>query len=55
MKNILDKIADSTRKRVAEAKKTIPAEKMKADALAMPKLGFEFEKALKKPGISFIC
>ena len=55
MKNILDKIADSTRKRVAEAKKKIPAEKIKAEALAMPKLGFEFENALKKPGISFIC
>ena len=55
MENILEKIAESTRKRVEAAKERVPADKMKAEALAMPKLGFEFEKALKKPGISFIC
>lgn len=55
MENILEKIAESTRKRVAAAKERVPADRMKEEALAMPKLGFEFEKALKKPGISFIC
>ena len=53
--NILDKIAESTRKRVEAAKQRVPAEEMKQAALAMPARGFEFEKALKKPGVGFIC
>ncbi len=53
--NILDKIAESTLKRVASAKEIISADEMKETALAMPKLGFTFEKALKKPDIAFIC
>ncbi len=55
MANILETIAESTRKRVEQAKNTVSAEQMKAAALALPKLGFTFEKALKKPDIAFIC
>ncbi|MGN1202394.1 MAG: indole-3-glycerol phosphate synthase TrpC, partial [Eubacterium sp.] len=32
-----------------------PLSQVKAQALAMPKGDFEFEKALKSPGLSFIC
>ena len=55
MKNILETIADSTRLRVAEAKKNIPAEEMKRQALSLPEGNFSFEKALKKSDIAFIC
>lgn len=52
---ILDKLAEHARERVAEAKKEIPLEEIKGQALSLPKGNFAFEKALKKPGISFIC
>lgn len=52
---ILDKLAESTRQRVENEKKIISADKMKALALEMPRLNFEFEKALRKDDISFIC
>lgn len=52
---ILDKLADHARERVAAAKLKISADEIKSRALALPKGDFEFEKALKKPGISFIC
>lgn len=52
---ILDELAEYARHRVADAKKEISLEDMKARAFALPKGDFSFEKALKKPGISFIC
>lgn len=52
---ILDKLAQSTRKRVELEKKNIPLEVVKEKALNMPKGNFEFEKALAKKGINFIC
>lgn len=52
---ILDQLADHARERVVEAKMKIPLEKIKRQALSMPKGNFAFENALKKPGISFIC
>lgn len=52
---ILDQLADHARERVAQAQKNVPLAAMKKQALAMPKGSFEFEKALKKPGLSFIC
>lgn len=53
---ILDKIAASTRLRVEAAKQTITLEQMKEMAYACPNENpFAFEKALQKPGISFIC
>lgn len=52
---ILDTLAQSTRNRVENEKKTISPEQMKSYALSMPKLNFEFEKALRKDDIAFIC
>lgn len=53
---ILDEIAEKTCKRVEEAKKNTPPEKMRTLARSMnPDTGFPFERALEKPGISFIC
>ena len=53
--NILDEIAENTRERVKLAKEAVPLEEIKAQALALPKKNFEFEKALAKKGLSFIC
>ena len=44
---ILDELAQTAYKRVAEAKLSLSADKVKAEALALPKGSFEFEKALK--------
>ena len=62
---ILEKIAESTRKRVEEQKRKVSLEEVKRQAEAVRdeeektlKEGetvFPLEKALKKPGISFIC
>lgn len=52
---ILDKLAEHARERVAESKKKVPLQKLKQQALSMPKGDFAFENALKRPGISFIC
>ena len=52
---ILDKLADHARERVAEAKKKLSLDEVKRLALALPKGSFEFEKALKKDDIAFIC
>ena len=53
--NILDQLADYARQRVEEAKRQTPLAEIKRQALALPKGGFRFEKALAKPGLSFIC
>jgi len=55
MSNILDEIAAYAKIRVKESQKIIPTAIMKKMAFSLPKGDFEFEKALKKPGISFIC
>ena len=52
---ILDQLADYARERVAAAKSIRPLEQVRAEALALPKGDFAFEKALRKEGISFIC
>lgn len=52
---ILDKLADHARERVAEAKKKLPLDEVKRLAQELPKGDFEFEKALKKDDIAFIC
>ena len=53
--NILDQLADYARQRVEEAKRQTPLAERKRQALALPKGDFRFEKALAKPGLSFIC
>lgn len=56
MTTILDTIADYAGERVKEAKKSLPLEEIKKQALAMNcNTGFPFEKALKDGDISFIC
>lgn len=52
---ILDEIAEYTRIRVENAKKKVPAEEMKRQALELPKKTFAFEKALNTDKIGFIC
>jgi indole-3-glycerol phosphate synthase len=52
---ILNKIASKTRERIEELKKTVPFSEVKTQADALPKGDFEFEKAIAKPGLSFIC
>jgi indole-3-glycerol phosphate synthase len=52
---ILDQLADYARERVATAKSNKSLEQVKAEALALPKGDFAFEKALRKEGVSFIC
>ncbi len=56
MTTILDTIADYAGERVKKAKKSLPLEVIKKQALAMNcNTGFPFEKALKDGDISFIC
>ena len=52
---ILDEIAAEAVKRVEREKEIHPLEEVKKMALSLPAKNFEFEKALKKEGISFIC
>lgn len=52
---ILDQLAEEAKKRTLNAKARLSAEEIKKMAFALPKGNFEFENALKKPGISFIC
>jgi len=52
---ILDKIAAKTRERVENAKRTIPFSEIKTQAQTLHKGSFAFEKAIAKPGLSFIC
>lgn len=55
MDTILNTIAEYTKQRYVEIIKSKPLDEVKAQALAMPKGDFEFEKALKNDGLSFIC
>ena len=57
MNSILDVLANSARERVAESQKTLPLEVLKesASAVVNPLGDFAFEKALRKPDVSFIC
>ena len=52
---ILDKIAERTKLRVARYKEEISPVEMKRRALSLPKGNFQFEVALRKSGLSFIC
>ena len=52
---ILEQLAEHARERVILAKQNISIEELKMQALSMPRGDFEFEKALKKDDIAFIC
>ena len=52
---ILEQLADHARARVAAAKAQHPPEMLARQAQALPKGTFEFETALRRPGLSFIC
>ena len=52
---ILDEIAEATRVRVVANKKIKSTDEIRKEAFAMAKGNFEFEKVLKKDGLSFIC
>lgn len=51
---ILDKLADHARERTESAKRIVSMDDIKAMAFDMQKGNFEFEKALRKPELSFI-
>ena len=53
--NILQRLADHARSRVAGAKMQRSTEELKAIARKLPGSGYSFEKALGKEGLSFIC
>ncbi len=53
--SILDALADHARVRVAEAQKSLPLAELRRQALSMETGSFPFEKALRKPELSFIC
>ncbi len=52
---ILDKLAETARARVEEAKRRISFETLRETAEAMPKGDAPFHKALSGPELSFIC
>lgn len=52
---ILDQLAEYARERCERAKTKMPLEEIKSRAFTLPKGNLAFERALKKPGISFIC
>ena len=52
---ILDTIAKHAMERVKVAEQNVSPDEIKSCAFALPKGDFEFEKALRKPDISFIC
>ena len=54
-KNILEQLADYARERVSLAKQKISLETLKREAFSLQKGTFEFENALRQPGLSFIC
>ena len=55
---ILDQLAAYARERVNEARRKLPFEELKKQALSLTpseRESFAFENALKKPGLSFFC
>lgn len=52
---VLDRLAEHARERVMLAKQNISTEELKQRACTLPRTDFEFEKALKKNDIAFIC
>lgn len=53
--SILDKLSEYAKERVQNAMQHISRQEIQAKALTMPRGKFDFERALKKEGLSFIC
>ncbi len=53
--SILDKLAEHAFERVKTTEHKVSPDEIKSLAFALPKGDFAFEKALRKPDISFIC
>lgn len=53
--SILDELAGCARERVAQAKRTLPPAELRRMAEALPRGDFALERALRRPGMSFIC
>jgi len=53
--SILDELADCARERTAQAKRALPPEELRAMAEALPRGDFALERALRRPGVSFLC
>ncbi len=52
---ILDQLASYAAERTEKAKRRMPLEQIKRQALLLPRGTFAFEQVLKKEGMSFIC
>lgn len=52
---ILEQLAEHAKERVIQAKRTVLEEEIRKQALSLKSGTFSFERALKKPDISFIC
>ena len=52
---ILDELAGHARERTEEAKRRIPPELVRRQALSLPRGTFSFQQALNNEGHSFIC
>ena len=53
--SILDELASHARERTEINKGRVPFDEMRAQAMALPKGDFSFERALKKPEMAVIC
>ena len=53
--NILDKLASLARERVNQAQKNLTLQEISRQSLSLPKGNFEFEHALRREGLAFIC
>ena len=53
--NVLERLAGYARERVEAAKAEKPLAQIREEALALPKGDFDFEQALRKKKLSFIC
>lgn len=52
---ILDQLAEHAMARTRRAMEQLPAGEIRRRALSLPRGDFAFERALQKPGLSFIC
>lgn len=52
---ILEQLAEYAKERTGQAKKEQSLHEIRQRAMSLPKGGFSFENALKKPELSFIC